>query len=212
MEASFWHKKWGENDIGFHQSETDPLLLKHFNKLSLDRGSRVFVPLCGKTRDIAWFLSKGHDVVGCELNGAAVEELFSELGVSPSISTSGALEHYSAPGIDIFVGNFFDLTAEQLGTVDGVYDRAALEALPSDMRNRYKKHLLDITHESPQLLLCYEYDQSLLEGPPFSINEEEVRRHYIKHYDVNLIDSVNGPGGVRGQCAGMENVWILKNE
>lgn len=33
MEADFWHRKWATNDIGFHQGEANPLLVKHFAAL-----------------------------------------------------------------------------------------------------------------------------------------------------------------------------------
>lgn len=54
MDANFWHQRWGKIDIAFHESEANPLLVKYFKELHLEKGSRVFVPLCGKTLDIAW--------------------------------------------------------------------------------------------------------------------------------------------------------------
>ena len=39
----------------------------------------------------------------------AVEDLFVDLGVTPSISTVAGLQHFKAPNIDIFAGNIFDL-------------------------------------------------------------------------------------------------------
>jgi len=53
MDAAFWHKKWAVKDIAFHQGHAHPLLVRWFDVLSLAQGSRVFLPLCGKTRDIA---------------------------------------------------------------------------------------------------------------------------------------------------------------
>jgi len=45
MDANFWHRKWEESDISFHQNEVNPLLVQHFKTLSLAKGSRVFLPL-----------------------------------------------------------------------------------------------------------------------------------------------------------------------
>lgn len=212
MDTKFWHQKWENNDIAFHESEANPLLVKYFNALSLVEGSRVFLPLCGKTLDIPWLLANGYRVAGAELSKIATEQLFAELGVAPKISGVGEVDHYSAKNIDIFVGDIFDLSGKMLGLVDAIYDRAALIALPEKMRNRYTAHLAEITDKAPQLLICYEYDQSLMEGPPFSISNEEVNQHYRDSYDLTLIASTNVPGGLKGKCAAKENVWLLKND
>ncbi|MBE7379889.1 MAG: thiopurine S-methyltransferase [Leptolyngbya sp. SIO1E4] len=211
MDTSFWLQRWETNNIGFHKSEVNPILVQYFKKLSLREGSRVFVPLCGKTRDIAWLLSNGYRVAGAELIEMAIEQLFDELGVAPQISEVGAVKHYSAQNIDIFVGNIFDVSGDRLGLVDAVYDRAALVALPEEMRHRYTKHLMEITSKAPQLLISYEYDQTLMAGPPFSISNEEVSQHYKKSYDITLVKSSNLPGGLKGKCAAQESVWLLKN-
>ena len=211
MDKSFWLQKWEKNTIAFHRSEANPLLVNHFDKLVLAKGSRVLVPLCGKTLDIGWLLSKGYRVVGAELADMAIEQLFMELGVEPAILEMGDVKHYSATGIDIFVGNIFDMSSKMLGAVDAVYDRAALVALPKAMRNRYTAHLTEVTDKAPQLLVTYEYDQSLMEGPPFSISREEVNQHYGHSYGLNLLVSAAVPGGLKGKCAAKETVWLLKN-
>lgn len=211
MDVSFWKQKWEKNEIAFHKNETNPLLVKYFPALSLTEGSRVFVPLCGKTLDIAWLLANGFRVVGVELIEAAIRQLFTELGVEPKISGTGEVKHYSAKHIDIFVGDIFTISSKMLGLVDAIYDRAALVALPKEMRQRYTAHLMEMTNKAPQLLITFEYDQSVMEGPPFSISNEEVNQHYRGGYDLTLIASTDVPGGLRGKCAAMENVWLLQN-
>ena len=210
MDPSFWHQKWEKNEIAFHESKANPLLVKHFNELSVAMGSRVFVPLCGKTRDISWLLSNGYRVAGAELSQIAIEQLFMELGRQPEISTVGEIEQWSAKNLDIFVGDMFALSRKGLGRVDAIYDRAALVAFPEEMRNRYTAHLTAMTHTAPQLLVCYDYDQSLMQGPPFSIRNEEVHRHYADHYEVTLMASTDVSGGLKGKYPAKENVWRLK--
>ncbi|HZV61797.1 MAG TPA: thiopurine S-methyltransferase [Methylophilaceae bacterium] len=210
MDANFWHQKWEKNEIAFHQSEANPLLVRHFNELSLAKGSRVFIPLCGKTRDIAWLLTQGYQVAGAELSKIAIEQLFNELGIKPEINKVGELQHYRAPNIDIFVGDIFELSESLLGPVDAIYDRAALVALPAAMRDQYTKHLMQITEEAPQLLISYTYDQTAIDGPPFSITNEEVHRHYAYRYQMRLLASVDVAGGMKGKCPAVENVWLLK--
>jgi thiopurine S-methyltransferase len=212
MDRDSWHQKWERNEIAFHRSEANPFLVKYFNELSLAKGSRVFVPLCGKTLDIRWLLSNGYRVAGAEFSKIAIEQLFAELGVTPEMSRDGELDHYRAENIDIFVGDIFGLSSKMLAPVDAIYDRAALVALPEEMRNRYVAHLTEITNKAPQLLICYEYDQSLMEGPPFSISNEEVNQKYRETYDLTLMESANVPGGLKGRCVAKENVWLLKND
>ena len=212
MDAGFWHQRWKNNEIAFHERKPNSLLIRHFTKLSLAKGRRIFVPLCGKTLDISWLLSEGYRVAGAELSQIAIEQLFMELGLQPETSTVGEVEQWSANNLDIFVGDIFALTRKLLGPVDGIYDRAALVAFPEEMRKRYTAHLTEIAGKVPQLLICYDYDQILMEGPPFSVRNDEVRRHYAVNYDVTLIASTDVPGGLKGKCPAKENVWLLKNK
>jgi thiopurine S-methyltransferase len=212
MDAQFWHQRWEENKIAFHQSETNPMLTAYFKKLSVPKGGRVFLPLCGKTLDIPWLLSKGYRVAGAELSKIAIDQLFAGLGVKPKITALGKIDHYSATSLDTFVGDIFDLSRKTLGPVDAIYDRAALVALPPKMRERYTAHLMKITDKAPQLLLSFEYDQSVMEGPPFSVPGNEVKQHYEKSYHLTLLENKNVPGGLKGLCPAKEDAWLLKHE
>lgn len=211
MDADFWKARWEKGEIAFHEREANPFLVKYFKELSLAKGSRVFVPLCGKTLDIAWLLSHGYRVAGAELSEIAVKGLFAGLGVAPKISEIGRVSRYRAQNIDIFLGDLFDVTREMLGPVDAIYDRAALVALPKEMRDRYTEHLVEISDNAPQLVIAYEYDQSMVNGPPFSVSQDEVRRHYTDSYDLTLLGSAEVPGGLKGKCPAKEHVWLLRN-
>lgn len=210
MDADFWHRKWANNEIGFHEAMVNALLVKHFPALALEENRRVFLPMCGKTLDIHWLLSNGYRVVGAELSKLAVDQLFAELGVEPTVSSCGLTERYSSLNLDILVGDIFDVSAQLLGPVDAIYDRAALVALPEETRGRYASHLIEITAQAPQLLICFEYDQNLMDGPPFSIEGAEVVQHYGERYEVTLLDSVAIPGGFKGRLPAIESVWLLK--
>lgn len=210
MDASFWHAKWEKSEIGFHQDDFNPLLLDHLGALSLAPGNRVFVPLCGKTRDILWLLQSGYRVVGAELSRLAVEQLFAEMELVPAVTEAGPLTRFSAEDIDIYVGDIFELGAALLGQVDAVYDRAALVALPAAMRQRYADHLRAITGRARQLLIAYDYDQSLQNGPPFAVGADEVRSLYGQYFQPTRLASVEVAGGLRGKCPATEHVWLLR--
>lgn len=216
MESNYWHQRWKSSNIAFHQNEANILLVKYFNALSLTKGDRIFVPLCGKTLDIVWLLSMGYSVAGAELSEIAIKQLFDELGAPPTVSTLGNLKKYSAENIDIFVGDIFDLSEGALGTIDAIYDRAALVALPKLMRTKYVSHLTRLVNKSPQLLISYEYNQELTEGPPFSINTEELKDLYEDNYHISLINSSAIEGRFKERLKhnpdAREHMWLLKNK
>jgi thiopurine S-methyltransferase len=209
MEADFWHQKWMKNEIGFHQNTFNQLLVKHFPALSLAMGARIFLPLCGKSLDIQWLLQNGYRVVGAELSKLAVTQLFEHLGVTPTVSSLGEVECYSANNLEIFVGDIFQISCKLLGAVDAIYDRAALVALPETMRSLYVKHLMKITACAPQLLICFEYDQRLMFGPPFSVDGKEVSYHYDGRYSIALLEQRLLSGGFKGKIDAQETVWML---
>lgn len=212
MDADFWHKRWATNNIVFHEKAGNKLLARHFDVIEMAQGARYFLPLCGKTGDIAQLLSKGYRVVGIELSETAIQQLFEELGVTPEISDVGTLKLYKAESLEIYVGDFFDLTANTLGAVDAVYDRAALVAFPADMRPRYCAHLADITRDAKQMLITFEYDQTKMDGPPFNVDENEVRAHYADIYTIELIRRIDIPGGLKGLVKSNETVWLLTSK
>lgn len=210
MDTNFWHQKWNNNEIGFHKSEANPILIKHFDSLSLKKGSRIFIPLCGKTLDISWFLDNGYKVVGVELVELAIQQLFQNLQVEFKLEEKGNFKHYFSDNIDIFVGNCFELSSDIIGHIDAIYDRASLVALPEEMRKQYTSHLIDITKKAPKLLVTFDYNQEEMSGPPFSISKDEVMEHYEKVYNINLLETIDSTGSLRGSFNVNENVWLLK--
>ena len=207
MDADFWKAKWEKGEIAFHEGEANPLLVKYFKELLLAKGSRVFVPLCGKTLDIAWLLSHGYRVAGAELSEIAVKELFAGLGVEPKISEVGRVSRYRAQSIDIFLGDLFHVTRDMLGPVDVIYDRAALVVLPKEMRDRYTEHLVEISDNAPQLVIAYEYDQRVIGGPPFPFSVADLTALFAEGYEIveDYVPDVAFPGR-----EGRERVRVLR--
>jgi thiopurine S-methyltransferase len=207
MEHDFWHEKWQLNHLGFHEDNGNDLLRAHINALALENNARIFVPLCGKTLDIAWLLQEGYHVIGVELSAIAIEELFDHLNLTPNITEITDFQHYSNDKIDIFVGDFFALTADMIGHIDAIYDRAALVALPHEMRLDYTQHLMKITNQAQQLLINFEYDQSLLQGPPFSITAQMIQDYYGANYHIRLLKQRSVIGGLKKKAPAEEAIW-----
>jgi thiopurine S-methyltransferase len=210
VNPEFWQEKWQKREIAFHQAAANPLLVSWFDQLALAPGASVFLPLCGKSLDIHWLLAQGYSVVGAELSEMAVQELFAELGLTLSVSSVGNLQLYRAEQLQVFVGDIFQLSQHILGPVAAIYDRAALVALPDEMRQRYAQHLITISQGAPQLVICFEYDQAQLSGPPFSVDSLEMHQLYSKVYNLNCLEIREVSGGLKRKCQATEIGWLLR--
>lgn len=210
MDHGFWLQRWQENKIAFHEGAVNALLSQAFHRLALAAGDRVFVPLCGKSVDLAWLAAQGCRVVGIELSRSAVEAAFADMGVAPEISEVGKLVLFRSDDVEVFVGDIFDLSAEALGPVDAVYDRAALVALPEAMRVSYAAHLAAITNTARQLLITFDYDQAQMEGPPFSVDSAEVTALYGTRYRPEIAATKPITGSLAERCSGTEYAWLLE--
>ncbi|MEQ8442774.1 MAG: thiopurine S-methyltransferase [Alphaproteobacteria bacterium] len=210
MDAEFWHGKWAKKEIGFHEGKPNRLLAAHVGRLGLAPGARVFLPLCGKTADVGWLMKQGYRVAGIELSSTAIADLFVDLGLTPRVSKAGLLTRYQQDGVDILCGDIFDLDASTLGPVDAIYDRAALVALPAGTRSRYASHLYQIASGAPQLLIAFDYDQTAMDGPPFSVPENAVRTLYGDAYGIQRIVSTPVPGGLKGTVDAREEAFLLR--
>src|SRR3546814_1274665 len=109
MDPDFWQQRWRDNRIGFHRDGVLPLLEKHWPSLGLATGRRVFVPLCGKSLDIAWLEARGHRVLGVELSSLAVGQFFDENGMAPTKRESPLGTHFTAGPIEIICAQAFAL-------------------------------------------------------------------------------------------------------
>lgn len=215
MNPNFWHERWQRNEIGFHQQEINAHLQDYWAQLAIPAGGQVFVPLCGKSRDLLWLRARGHAVLGVEISSIAVRNFFAENALTPQVTRQGVFERYEADGLALLCGDFFDLTPAELQGVTGVYDRASLIALPPELRTRYAEHSAAILPTvAYTLLVTMEYPQDEMSGPPFAVREDEVHRLYDKRFTVAClftkdILAENPRFRERGLSALAEKVYLL---
>jgi thiopurine S-methyltransferase len=126
MQADFWLKKWASGQIGFHLPDVNPYLQRYWPALQIPAQARVLVPLCGKSLDLRWLAHQGHRVLGVELSETAIRDFFVEQQLEPEVSERGAFNVYRAASIEVWCGDFFALTAEDVADCVALYDRAAL--------------------------------------------------------------------------------------
>lgn len=199
MDSAFWHSRWENNEIGFHSETFNAHLENFWSLLNVSKGSTVFVPLCGKTLDMLWLLKEGYHVIGVELSEIAVKDFFQENKLTYQTEDKGAFRYYTSGELTILHGNFFDVTDEEIGHCSACYDRASLIALPRDMRQRYVNKLKGFDKmASQQLLVTLEYDQTIKNGPPFSVTDEDVMALYAETntvervYETEVIEEMPG--------------------
>ncbi|MDH5823112.1 thiopurine S-methyltransferase [Luteimonas sp. RD2P54] len=189
MHHDFWHQRWQEGRIGFHQARVTPLLERHWDATGAPAGSQVFVPLAGKTLDMAWLAARGHRVLGVELSGLAIDQFFEEHGLVPERRKSRFGTHYSAGSIELLCGDVFGLDAAALAGCGAVFDRAALIALPAELRGRYLGELYALLPAGCRgLMITLEYPPDEMEGPPFPVVETEVRAGLEREWRVQVLE------------------------
>ncbi|WP_412498382.1 thiopurine S-methyltransferase [Vibrio furnissii] len=213
-DPEFWHAKWASNQIGFHLTDVNTLLSDQWHETQPKRDERVLVPLCGKSEDLIWLAEKHDDVQGVELSPIAVRAFFAEHFYTPTVTQiNGLHELYQFDELSIYTGDYF---TAPLQPVDIVYDRAALIALPEGMRADYVARLKSLLNPGARILLVtLDYDQQELSGPPFSVNEEEVKRLFSGFSVRRLLrDEANAQHPKRakkGLSRFAEEVWLIES-
>lgn len=212
MDAEFWHSRWAENRIGFHLNDINPVLTKYWPALNMTRSDSVLVPMCGKSVDLTWLAERHDNVIGIELSDIAVRAFFSEQFYIPTVTSLGnGQSMYEFDEITIHCGDFF---ATRIEPVDVVYDRAALIAMPQEMRQMYADKLLSMVKAGGRILLItLDYPQAEMDGPPFSVVKEEVEQLFkgckITHLGRGEADESH-PRRQRGLSRFAEETWLIE--
>lgn len=214
MNKEYWQQKWQSKEIGFNQLQPNQLMQRYFSSLKLTPGCRVFVPLCGQSIDMLWLAGQGYQVIGVEFSQIACSTFFKENKIPVNITEINDFILYSSDEITLFCGDFFKLNRAMLDTIDVVYDRAALIALPVATRKSYAEHLIELmTPATAMFLITTRYNQNEMQGPPFSVDENEVSALYSAHFDINQIYSkqfeVPGHLQAKGLLQATEQVYLL---
>jgi thiopurine S-methyltransferase len=215
VNKEFWLERWEREETGFHEEAVNAYLVRYWQELHLEIGSKVFVPLCGKSVDMQWLRQRGHPVVGVELSEIAAQAFFCENGYTPAISSCEKFRRYEASNIRILCGDFFDLNRVDLTGVTAVYDRASMVALPPEIRLSYAYHLLKILPEKTEILLItFDYPQLEMSGPPFALSALEVEALFKEKTDIMLLAQFdvlaqNPRFQNRGLTRLQENIYLL---
>ncbi|PIE19668.1 MAG: thiopurine S-methyltransferase [Proteobacteria bacterium] len=204
-----WQERWQQGRIGFHRSAVNEHLVEHGAALLGDGRPRVLVPLCGKTIDLCWLAERAATpVVGVEFVESALQAFFEEQGLSASRQLhEGGWPVYRDGKVELHAGDAFEVIPRLAagGGFDAIYDRAALIALAPERRGPYAAMLREALAPGGRLLLLTTtYDQRALSGPPFSVDHDEIMRHFdhagfaVEQLDDQDIYDPNGNFASRG--------------
>ena len=176
MDHSFWLQRWRDNMIGFHRDEVNRHLQQIWPEFGVAEGASVFVPMCGKSVDMLW-LARRHPVLGVELSPRAVTDFFAENNLVGERQQACGFQVTRGDNITLYCGDYFDLTPDTTQAIAAVYDRASLIAVPPAMQALYVEKLASLTPEHvPVLLVSLVYPQQQMDGPPFSVDADDVQR------------------------------------
>ena len=204
-----WLARWERGQTGWHEAGGNTALRKFWP--GLKAGSRVLVPLCGKSPDLLWLVQQGYEVTGVELSEIATRAFFDEAGIRYDIETIDGLLWFKGleNQLTIVCGDYFQFTDEPY---DALYDRAALVALPPELRPGYIEHTKSLLKaDATQILITLEYDQSKASGPPFSVLPGEVKSYWPALSRAGALCSLeNMPPKFRdaGISDFVESIWV----
>lgn len=223
MEIDFWLERWNNDQIGFHQNKVNPYLMYFYGEKgpSLEQREKlnVFVPLCGKSKDMLWLSQNNYKVFGVECSDRAVKDFFEENALSYKHAEKDQYALYQTSDqpsiIEVFQGDFFDLQKSDVSDITDIFDRASLVALPVEMRQRYADKMAELQAPGVRtLLVTLTFDPSEMKGPPFSVTEEEVEALYSDNFTVQKLlykDVIEEETGLRnrGLTVLVETVYKL---
>lgn len=212
MNSDFWTDLWKTNDIPWNLSSPDPLLVRHFPNHA---SQNVFVPLCGKSVDMLWLQGHGHKVFGVELSDIACRSFFSDAKIEYKTTTSSPFEIFTSPDIRIWCGDFFGFQSSNLPPLDFIYDRAALIALPPELRKRYSQRIIEISRDRgssrfEMLVILREKVGSDHKGPPFSVSFDELKATYDECFLIEQLEVLPRPSKEDPKIEIVDTVYRLK--
>lgn len=212
----FWIRRWQQKDIPFHQQQVNSDLPKYWSQLALKPSSTVLVPLCGKSLDMVWLREKGHYVIGIELSTIAIEQFFETINEPFQTKQINGFSVFTNNQYEIWSGDIFQMNKKLFKPINAVYDRGSLIALPNTKRQQYVSHISYWLKDNGKILLkTAVYNQEEMQGPPYSVPEQEVLQLYQQFSNIQRVKSNPRPPAdmqrylERGCKTFIDETWII---
>lgn len=184
-----WLGRWDQGRTGWHEPAGNEGLKTFWPDIA-DPGS-VLVPLCGKSPDLLWLAERGHHVVGVELSETAVRGFFADNELEYELESAGQFSRYAATqhSLKLCCGDFF---AFESPPFDALYDRGALVAISGEQRPQYVEHTNKLLKPGAlRLVVTLEYDQRVVNGPPFAVLADELAGYWSDLARVGEKDDID---------------------
>lgn len=146
----FWCKRFASASTPWLAS-TIPGNLRRFAASGVLADKHILIPGCGNAPEAGWLAAQGHAVTALDFSPTAIEQ------------AQTALAGWSG---QLVCADFFNYTP--VHTVDVIYERAFLCALPRKLWSDWAKQLAALL-PSGGLLAGFFYFDASLKGPPFAI-------------------------------------------
>lgn len=194
MELSYWESRWKKGNTGFHSDEIYRGLLQYFPEKTLLRRETAFVPLCGKSEDLLWLAGKFNKVVGVDVSMIAIEEFIENHKLEVTKRSFSSFTIFDAENIELWCGDFLKMPVHKIRPVDFIYDKAAIVALPEQMRPAYAAKLKEFCNDDTIVMLQhFVYEQSEMSGPPFSVSEKEIKKLFGEKFTMHTCEKKHLP-------------------
>jgi len=112
---------------------------------------------------------------------------FRENNLNPTQQQIGEFTLWRSGKLNILCGDYFALTQAHLGKLDTVYDRAALTALPENIRQLYIAQLKRLVSNSAMIfLLTVEDAADNATAKQANGIDEEIKNLYSAEFEIEL--------------------------
>lgn len=154
----------------------------------MNSDARVLVPLCGKSFDLEWLADQCDTVIGVEVSSKALRDVMQQHNESFIQDTSHGFMIYRSNSMELWEGDFAKLPADKIPPQDLIYDKASIIALPAEKRQYHAEKIIELCNYSTQILIqTFEYDQSEMNGPPFSVDEKELKKLFGHRFKLECL-------------------------
>ncbi len=142
--------------------------------------------------------------------GLSLRSIFYTPMVTP---VSSQHELYQFDELSIYAGDFF---TAPISPVDIIYDRAALIAMPQEMRQEYAQRLKSLLAAGGRILLVtLDYPQEEMAGPPFSVPKQEIEALFegftVSLLESDEVDAQHPKKAKKGLSRFAEEVWLIES-
>ena len=204
-DAEFWRQRWRDGQTGWDQGKAhaDLAMLESVARARghLTQGARILEPAAGRAHASAALARLGYDVTAFD--------------VAPEAMAAAAAEHGVLPGLTLMVADALVVRPSWLGAFAAVYDRAALCALPPELRPTYIATLHAHLREGGALLtipfteIRAEPDGTTRAGPPFALAARDFATLLAPLFTLELVveREVPGPDRIAKEAA---MLWIKR--